>query len=118
MDVRMFTFYKDLAQNLPVSQLKQIQHERDSKLFSFYRLHNIPLFPMPLQEFVRIIPLLEEVSKTDETLCMAFVIETCLILNNGNYTEFKSLEEAQRTLMGANNREFIQIVNKYKVEKC
>jgi hypothetical protein len=114
--VRMYTFYKDLPLDESADKLKEIQFERDSKLFTLYKNQNIPLFPMSITEFRSVIPKLVTLSKMyRDDLCMAFVInpKTCHIINNGEFSSYETLKDAQIKIMNADEKKLINIINKY-----
>ena len=116
--VKMYTFYKDLPQDESVDKLKEMQFERDSKLFTLYRNLNIPLFPMSLTQMRSIIPKLVALSKMCRNdLCMAFVLDpqTCHILNKGDFSSYETLQDAQVNIMNASGKKIINITNKYDV---
>ena len=114
----MYTFYKDLPQDESVDKLKKMQFERDSKLFELYKNQNIPLFPMSFTEFRSIIPKLVVLSTMyTDNLCMAFVLDpkTCHIINNGEFSSYETLKDAQIKIMNAEGKNLVNIINKYDV---
>ena len=122
-EVRMYTVYKSLRLKKEdclnpekISKLRMIQSQLDNSLFETIHINNsLPFFPMKISIFEQYRSFLEEVSKQYKMLCMLFVYNgKCHSLNNGSYTEYESVKDAQISIMEIKpDEKIIHLTNKY-----
>lgn len=102
--VRMYSVYSDLKiEDDEVKKVKEIQYERDKRLFVKMQTSNIPLFPMDKNEFVKHLKQLKYISKEDPSLCLIFVSpEKIRVLNQEQFHVFNTIDEAYRWCQNIN----------------